>query len=137
MADPREERKRSRLQDLMADNGIWDCVRCNFCVEVCPKDVKPMEAIVRMRRLALAGGLTDHLGARHITVFSKIIRWKGRLNETLMPLGMLIKKPLRLLQVAPLALKMLFKGKAPSPFKRPIPGISKIRAIFQAREIGS
>ncbi len=136
MADPREEKKEARLNHLMEDDGIWDCVRCNLCVEVCPKDVQPMEAIIRMRRKAISQG-ADHLGARHITVFSDIVRREGRLNETLMPLKLLLKSPLRLFKVAPLALKMLWKGKAPSPFQKPIPGITKIREIFKMREESS
>lgn len=134
MADPRENAKPRRLEKLAENDGIWDCVRCNFCVEVCPKDVKPMEAIIRLRRMALNEGVNHHLGARHIDVFNRIVRHEGRLNETLMPLGMLLKKPVRLLKVIPLALKMLLKGKAPSPIQKPIPGIKKIRELFQARE---
>jgi len=51
LSDPREAAasKLARLVELEKENGIWDCVRCNFCVEVCPKDVKPMEAIIRLR----------------------------------------------------------------------------------------
>lgn len=134
MADPREEEKTSRLQNLMEEDGIWDCVRCNFCVEVCPKDVQPMEAIIRLRRKAISTGFSEHPGAKHITVFTDIVRKEGRLNETLMPLKMLWKNPLKLLRVFPLALKMLWKGKAPSPFQKPIAGISKIKAIFKLRE---
>ncbi|HEX9758099.1 MAG TPA: succinate dehydrogenase/fumarate reductase iron-sulfur subunit [Nitrospiria bacterium] len=134
MADPREEKKEERLDHLMNDNGIWDCVRCNFCVEVCPKDVQPMEAIIRMRRMALSKGKSNHLGAKHITVFSNIVRHEGKLNETLMPLKMLFNKPVQLIKVVPLAFKMLFKGKSPSPFKKPIRGILKIKEIFKMRE---
>jgi succinate dehydrogenase / fumarate reductase iron-sulfur subunit len=39
--DPREPEtaKRLRLKELEQPNGMWDCVRCNMCVQVCPKDV--------------------------------------------------------------------------------------------------
>jgi succinate dehydrogenase / fumarate reductase, iron-sulfur subunit len=52
LADPREpgSAKYQRLTRLQPEHGIWDCTRCNYCVEVCPKDVQPMEAIVRLRR---------------------------------------------------------------------------------------
>jgi len=134
MADPREEKKEERLEYLMENDGIWDCVRCNFCVEVCPKDVQPMEAIIRMRQRAISNGQTHHLGAKHITAFSQIIRQEGRLNETLMPLKMLLNKPAQLIRIIPLALKMLIRGKSPSPFKKPIRGILKIREFFKMRE---
>ncbi len=28
---------------------MWDCTRCNMCVNVCPKDVKPMDQILKLR----------------------------------------------------------------------------------------
>src|SRR5262249_16980071 len=36
LADPRESlfAKRVRLSAMQGENGIWDCTRCNFCVQV-------------------------------------------------------------------------------------------------------
>ncbi|MFQ5931595.1 MAG: succinate dehydrogenase/fumarate reductase iron-sulfur subunit [Nitrospiraceae bacterium] len=132
MADPREPEaaKRRRLVELDQENGIWDCVRCNFCVQVCPKDVKPMEAIIRLRRQAIESGLVSSGGARHITGFAEIVQQEGRLNEARMPLkivGFSLKRFFRLL---PLGLKMLLKGKVPNPLAPPIPGIAQVRSIF-------
>lgn len=134
LADPREPApaKRTRLRFLEQSHGIWDCTRCNFCVEVCPKDVQPMEAIIRLRRAALGAGLTQSGGARHITGFMALIRRGGRLNEALMPLQVVGLNLRRLLRVAPLGLRMLWKGKVPSPLTPPIPGIAQVRTIFNA-----
>ncbi|WP_447972288.1 succinate dehydrogenase/fumarate reductase iron-sulfur subunit [Nitrospira sp. Kam-Ns4a] len=134
IADPREsqEAKRARLAALAQDDGIWDCVRCNYCVQVCPKDVRPMDAIIRLRRAALDAGLLHTGGARHITGFCEIVQREGRLNETMMPLKILRFNVRRLLQVLPLAVKMLFRGKMPNPLGHPIPGIAQVRAIFAA-----
>ncbi|MEE8494804.1 MAG: succinate dehydrogenase/fumarate reductase iron-sulfur subunit [Nitrospirales bacterium] len=134
LADPREPEtaKRLRLKELQEDNGIWDCTRCNMCVEVCPKDVKPMEAIIRLRRASLDAGLTATGGARHITGFCEIIERDGRLNEALMPLKVIGFNLTRLLHVIPLGIRMFLKGKVPSPFGHTIPGIAQVRAIFSA-----
>ncbi len=134
LADPREpaDAKRTRLRFLEQPDGIWDCTRCNFCVEVCPKDVQPMEAIIRLRRAAIAAGLTCSGGARHITGFMALIRRGGRLNEALMPLQVVGFNLRRLLRVAPLGLRMLWHGKVPSPLAPPIPGIAQIRTIFNS-----
>ena len=135
IADPREtdNEKKTRLKKLIEPNGIWDCVRCNFCVEVCPKDVKPMEAIVRLRREAMKADLADSPAGRHITAFVDIVKKEGRLNEGLQPLKMLWKSPMKLVQVVPLALKMMVRGKLPFPWHWPIKGIHSIRRIFKAR----
>ena len=134
VADPREpsHAKQHRLAMLEQEHGIWDCTRCNYCVEVCPKDVKPMEAIIRLRHAALDAGLTATGGARHITGFTELIRQHGRLNEALMPLKILGFNLPRLLQVLPLGLAMLRKGKVPNPLAPAIPGIAQIRAMFAA-----
>jgi len=132
LEDPREPdgSKRHRLAVLEQAHGIWDCTRCNFCVEVCPKDVKPMEAIIRLRRAALEAGLTSTGGARHITGFTELVRRHGRLNEALMPLKIIGANLRRLFSVAPLGLAMLRKGKVPNPLAPAISGMARIRAIL-------
>jgi succinate dehydrogenase / fumarate reductase iron-sulfur subunit len=133
IADPRESpfAKRARLSALQGDHGIYDCTRCNFCVQVCPKDVKPMEAIVRLRRASIGEGLTHMAGARHIIGFSELVEREGRLNEALMPLKVVGFDLRRLFHIMPLGLRMLAKGKVPLPFGHRLPGLDQIRALFQ------
>jgi succinate dehydrogenase iron-sulfur subunit len=133
LSDSREtpSATRARLSTLQDEHGIWDCTRCNFCVEVCPKDVKPMEAIVRLRRASLERGLTKAAGARHILGFSGLVEQHGRLNEAMMPLKVVGFAPHALLNILPLALKMLLKGKIPNPFGQALPGLSHIQALIQ------
>jgi succinate dehydrogenase / fumarate reductase, iron-sulfur subunit len=136
VADPRESTTMERLENLQGAGGIWDCTRCNYCVEVCPKDVKPMEAIVRLRRASLEKGLTHTMGAGHILGFMEIIKSEGRLNEGLMPLKVVRKGGIRdLLRIIPLGFRMFLKGKVPFPFrfKSAIQGMEKIRALYKAR----
>jgi succinate dehydrogenase / fumarate reductase iron-sulfur subunit len=135
-ADPREAdtSKRRRLKELEQDNGIWDCVRCNYCVQVCPKDVRPMEGIVRLRRAAIEAGLSSTEGARHIVGFTEIVQKEGRLNEARMPLKIVGFRPRRLLHILPLGIKMWLKGKMPNPLNPPIAGIEQVRAIFASRQ---
>jgi succinate dehydrogenase / fumarate reductase, iron-sulfur subunit len=121
------------LKELDEPNGMWDCVRCNLCVQVCPKDVKPMDAIVRLRRGALERGLTSSGGARHIQGFVDLVKHEGRLNEAVMPFKVIGVDLKRLLHVLPLGLKMWLKGKVPTPFAQPIQGISHVRSIFASR----
>jgi succinate dehydrogenase / fumarate reductase iron-sulfur subunit len=133
-ADPREPAaaKHARLLELEKPDGIWDCTRCNYCVQVCPKDVRPMEAIIRLRRAAVDAGLTATGGARHLTGFAELVEHEGRLNEARMPLKITGFHPWRLLRVLSLGVAMLLKGKVPNPLAPPIPGIGQVRAIFAA-----
>ena len=133
LSDPRESPSATlaRLSALQDEHGIWDCTRCNFCVEVCPKDVKPMEAIVRLRRASLERGLTTTGGARHILGFTDLIEQQGRLNEAIMPLKVVGFSLRGLLHVLPLGLKMLFKGKVPNPFGQALPGLSHLQALIR------
>jgi succinate dehydrogenase / fumarate reductase iron-sulfur subunit len=131
-ADARDERHVERLEALQKPNGIWDCVRCNFCVQVCPKDVKPMEQIIRLRRLSIGAGFTDSVEARHITEFAKVVGHEGRLNETLLPIRMTWGHFRKMIRIIPLGIKMFFHGKTPFPFKR-VPGSDAVRAIFKYR----
>jgi succinate dehydrogenase / fumarate reductase iron-sulfur subunit len=133
LSDPRESHSatRARLSALQGENGIWDCTRCNFCVEVCPKDVKPMEAIVRLRRASLERGLTKTGGARHILGFADLVEQQGRLNEAIMPLKVVGFTPSALLRILPLGIKMLVKGKIPNPLGHALPGLSQLQALIR------
>ncbi|MFQ5509254.1 MAG: succinate dehydrogenase/fumarate reductase iron-sulfur subunit [Leptospirillia bacterium] len=129
VADPRDRERRERLDTLNDAGGYWDCTRCNQCVEACPKDVKPMEAIVNLRREAINAGFTNTIGSRHITEFFNIVRQEGRLNEGRMPIKMQ-RNPFTLLKVVPLAFKMLSRGKLPLPYHPPIPRVKEVRRIM-------
>lgn len=133
LSDPREapSATRARLSALQSEDGIWDCTRCNFCVEVCPKDVKPMEAIIRLRRASLERGMTTTGGARHILGFADLVEQQGRLNEAIMPLKVVGFAPRAVWRIVPLGLKMLFKGKVPNPFGHAIPGFSHLQALIR------
>jgi succinate dehydrogenase / fumarate reductase iron-sulfur subunit len=87
VGDPRDVETRERLYDLAQDpHGIYDCTHCFACVDACPKDVAPMDQIMRLRRLAGDDNDIDdrNNGRRHELAFTKIIRKKGTLDEALL-----------------------------------------------------
>ena len=87
VGDPRDAQTRERLYDLAQDpHGIYDCTHCFSCIDACPKDVAPMDQIMRLRRLATRDHEIDDVnnGHRHESAFTKIIERKGTLDESLL-----------------------------------------------------
>ncbi len=138
VADPRDDQHKERLQDLSAAvGGIWDCTRCNMCVEVCPKDIRPMDRIMQLREQAVAVGVKTTIGVRHGNSFSSSVRRLGRLDELrLLPESVGLFNLSRMLGELSGAWRMLRVGKLPwqsaVPFlaEKPIPGIKHVRAMF-------
>src|ERR671922_1744536 len=88
VGDPRDGEQETRLRDLAEDeHGIYDCTHCFACVEVCPKDVAPMDQIMRLRRRATEDfGIKDsNAGYGHEAAFVNIIEKWGTLHEGQMP----------------------------------------------------
>ncbi|MBI4529904.1 MAG: succinate dehydrogenase iron-sulfur subunit [Candidatus Latescibacteria bacterium] len=134
VGDPRDSATNDRLRVLSEATGIWDCTHCFECVEVCPKHVAPMERILALRRAATEAGFTDNSGSRHSEAFADSVRQSGWLNEfTLIQksIGFNIGELLRLL---PGGMRMLFRGKTPSPIHRPLPQVESVRRIFDTFE---
>jgi len=49
--DVRDGEARSRLERASGPDGVFDCDRHGVCVKVCPKDVRPMRAILFLQDL--------------------------------------------------------------------------------------
>jgi succinate dehydrogenase / fumarate reductase, iron-sulfur subunit len=84
VGDPRDGEAEGRLRDLAEDpHGIYDCTHCFACVEVCPKDVAPMNQIMRLRRRASSDFeiKDDNNGYGHEHAFVKLIEKYGTLHE--------------------------------------------------------
>jgi succinate dehydrogenase / fumarate reductase, iron-sulfur subunit len=86
VGDPRDVETKERLYDLAQDpHGIYDCTHCFSCIDACPKDVAPMDQIMRLRRAAGGEDIHDkNHGHNHETAFVKIIEKKGTLDEALL-----------------------------------------------------
>ena len=133
--DPRDGETKQRLSTLSEYGGVWDCTRCNICVEVCPKDVRPMDQIMKLRNLTVEAGITNTIGARHGSAFAGSVRRLGRLDEvTLLPSSVGFFNAPRLLRELPGALRMLRAGKLPLthalPWHKGIPGVKHIRRMY-------
>jgi succinate dehydrogenase / fumarate reductase iron-sulfur subunit len=132
VGDPRDDTQLPRLREYSEPSGMWDCTRCNMCVQVCPKDVKPMDQILKLRSEAVHAGIKDNAGSRHTIAFIDIIERGGRLDEFELPI--LTHGELNLagqISDLPVAARMIRTGKMPSPFHKPIGGIKHVKRIFE------
>ena len=151
VGDPRDGPEKERLTDLAEDpHGMYDCTHCFACVEVCPKDVAPMNQIMRLRRRATNDfEIKDrNNGYGHEKAFVKLIEKYGTLHEAqLLPRsfgdGSLIKGQIeptavkQLIQSLPTAVGGLKSGKV-SPVKalwhHKLPGQENVKRIFEEIE---
>jgi succinate dehydrogenase / fumarate reductase iron-sulfur subunit len=127
-ADIRDDRRKERAKLYSGQHGIWDCTRCMYCNERCPKGVDPRDAIEKLGGVAFQEGVQHDKGARHAKAFLISMRTGGKLNETLLvPFTDPIGAPLD----APFALKMLRKGKAPSPLPHKIKQHDEVKRLIK------
>ncbi len=112
--DPRDGTKIDRLETVNGYNGIWQCTRCYFCNERCPKGVDPRDAIAKLGAESVKEGVDRDMGAKHAKWFVHSARTTGWLRETeLVPKTQGIVESIRQTRFA---LKLARVGKVPLPF---------------------
>jgi succinate dehydrogenase / fumarate reductase iron-sulfur subunit len=114
VGDPRDRASVERLEGYNDEHGIWDCTRCYFCNERCPKGVDPRDAIAKLGAESVRLGIDRDMGAKHAKWFVHSARTTGWLRETeLVPKtqGML-----GALKEMKFAASLARKGKVPLPF---------------------
>src|SRR5438105_5278426 len=82
VGDPRDGNKIARLEKLNGEHGIWECTRCYFCNERCPKGVDPRDAIAKLGAESMAEGIDRDMGAKHAKWFVTSAKTTGWLRET-------------------------------------------------------
>jgi succinate dehydrogenase / fumarate reductase iron-sulfur subunit len=131
VGDPRDAQTRERLGELSGPGGVWDCTHCYECVTQCPKGVAPLDQILKLRKLAVDAGFTDNPGTRHADAFAHSVKHSGRLNElTLLPKSVGYFNVFEQLKTLPSAFNMIRAGKLPPIIHKKIPGVGRIKAIF-------
>ena len=113
VGDPRDRATVERLQAYSEEHGIWDCTRCYFCQERCPKGVDPRDAIAKLGAEAVHAGIDSDMGAKHAKWFVTSAKTTGWLRETeLVPKTQGVVKSLKEVKFA---LGLLKHGKVPPP----------------------
>ncbi len=116
-ADVRDEDK-ERLKNVnKMGQGVWDCVKCFECAEVCPKEINPIEKITKLHQMAFQEGVAENnVAVRHAVGFKKSIQKRGVLDEGGL---VLYSEGCGIVKHVPVALKMFKKGKIALPWNIP------------------
>ncbi|EDZ62605.1 succinate dehydrogenase/fumarate reductase, iron-sulfur protein [Sulfurimonas gotlandica GD1] len=117
-ADVRDQARNERLQELHSEEqGIWDCVKCFECAEVCPKDVNPIDKITKLHLMLFKEGVaTSNVATRHAVGFKHSIAKHGMLDEGGL---VLYSEGPGIVKHIPVALQMFRKGKIVMPWNMP------------------
>jgi succinate dehydrogenase / fumarate reductase iron-sulfur subunit len=129
VGDPRDAHKVERLESYSAEHGIWDCTRCYFCTERCPKGVDPRDAIAKLGAEAMKEGIDRDMGAKHAKWFVTSAKTTGWLRETeLVPKTQGIVSSIKEMKFA---MGLALKGKVPPPFPPHVAAdVGESRALY-------
>jgi succinate dehydrogenase iron-sulfur subunit len=134
VGDARDRGRQERLRTLNGPHGVWDCTRCYFCNERCPKGVDPRDAIAKLGAEIYSEGLLSDKGARHAQVFDVSTRATGYLLETaLVP----YTDPMKALDIK-FAMRLARAGKVPNPLKphraKKLDEVRKLHKLLRSQE---
>jgi len=129
VGDPREGNQVERLVAYNDEHGIWDCTRCYFCNERCPKGVDPRDAIAKLGAESIEQGIDHDMGAKHAKWFVTSAKTTGWLRETeLVPKTQGIVAAVK---QTGFALGLARKGKVPPPFPPHVADrVKEARALY-------
>ncbi|MDH7499151.1 MAG: 4Fe-4S dicluster domain-containing protein [candidate division NC10 bacterium] len=114
-------------EEVIRSEEIWLCAKCESCLVRCHKDVRPGEILGAIRTIAIRKGVRRGPGPQHTRAFRRDILRFGKLNEATLPL---VTLGYRMIKMVPLALRMLARGKLPSPLPKRTRKIEQVRALF-------
>jgi succinate dehydrogenase / fumarate reductase iron-sulfur subunit len=129
VGDARDQATVDRLEDYSQEHGIWDCTRCYFCQERCPKGVDPRDAIAKLGAEAMKHGIDRDMGAKHARWFVTSAKTTGWLRETeLVPKTQGVVASIKEIKFA---MGLLRRGKVPPPIPPHVAGeVNESRALY-------
>jgi succinate dehydrogenase / fumarate reductase iron-sulfur subunit len=129
VGDARDQTAAERLDELNDEHGIWDCTRCYFCNERCPKGVDPRDAIAKLGAESIKEGIDHDMGAKHAKWFVTSAKTTGWLRET-----ELVPKTQGLISAVKqtkFALGLAKRGKVPPPVPPHVADrVTEARALY-------
>src|SRR3954447_17788556 len=130
VGDPRDNKEVERLEAYSSEHGIWECTRCYFCNERCPKGVDPRDAIAKLGAEAMRLGVDRDMGAKHAKWFVTSAKTTGWLREEeLIPKTVGLVSTLKQMKFA---MSLMRHGKArPLPIPHSAENVKESRALYK------
>ncbi len=100
---------------VLSSHDMWFCVSCYSCANRCPRDIPITDVMALLRSMAIEKGYQDDKEAQFGQAFAATVRQHGRMfePELLIRYYLRVLDVLSLLQMVPLGLKMMLRGKIP------------------------
>ncbi|ABB44307.1 Succinate dehydrogenase/fumarate reductase subunit B [Sulfurimonas denitrificans DSM 1251] len=113
-SDVRDSDKQRLINVNEEKQGVWDCVKCIECTEVCPKGINPFSKITKLHQMAFKKGVAkSNVATRHAVGFLHSIKRNGVLDEGGL---VLYSEGVHIVKHIPVALQMFRKGKIVLPW---------------------
>lgn len=132
-ADVRDDAALERLHIVNEEaQGVWDCVKCMECAEVCPKEVNPIEKITKLHNMIFEANIAkNNVATRHAVGFAHSIERHGLLDE-----GELVRYSegnIGVLKHIPEAIAMWKNGKIVMPWNMPkSKNLDEVKKLIQS-----
>jgi succinate dehydrogenase / fumarate reductase iron-sulfur subunit len=130
--DSRDDQAHRRMFDLSDEHGIWECTRCYFCTQRCPKHLRVRELIAQLGGLAYEEGLRTDAGAKRAAAVRTSVIAAGRLDAARMTLE--ATGPLQALSHLPAAAHAALTGKLTVRPPEPIEDVDDLHKVVRAVE---
>jgi succinate dehydrogenase / fumarate reductase, iron-sulfur subunit len=126
--DSRDDQAHRRMFDLSDEHGIWECTRCYFCTQRCPKHLRVRELITQLGGLAYEEGLRTDAGVKRAAAVRTSVIAGGRLDQARMTLE--AGGPLQALSRVPAAAHAALTGKLTVKPPEPIEDVDDLHKVI-------
>lgn len=128
--DVRDARPGRLIAVGQAGTGVWECIKCLKCTEVCPKQIDPFGKVSRLHQEVLRSGSSPGgVRARHTRGFQLNLLLNGLLNE--FPLAVYAMR-FRMITMLRRGIRMFMHGKLViNPLRPRSRGYRQIRRLMR------
>jgi heterodisulfide reductase subunit C len=105
-----------RYDDVLRSRAIWACTSCYACTVECPEQLPVTESIYALKRASIRAGVYPRRFVTPVLArqFVRFVDRRGRSSEAWISLFLYLRtRPFLLLRYAPVALRLMRRGRLP------------------------